>query len=255
MEGFLANAVGFGAPKTVLQQPTEQTVYSNWSMSKDWIVQRMHTRTAWSWDLQTKRTVYDAADDPEHLQGKRVTVVGPDVFVAVGDCPAGVMTWNEVQGLRPLIRWFGDGTRCAGNFKTDGKDMVWTQLEGPLGNQKYEKMDVMTAPYTTDASQLQPRRLRSDVKAFDPDPWTIGCGFAARAVSIPGPSFNALFIVRQSDGVSWLLPGTDATPPRRDWSRPMGFSCEEVFATVNLNWIPHIVRIRLDSLGPGTPHD
>nr|MDA8219635.1 hypothetical protein [Dehalococcoidales bacterium] len=241
------------------QLPEDPNLGSNWAVSPEWIVQLKGIYTARSWDLQTKRTVYDPSQDPDHLPGDLTTLVGKDIFVEVGDgLPAGVMVWDADNGLRPLIRWYGDASRGAGNFTTDGKDMVWTYVQGAdHGDGTYDTMSVMTAPYTTDAAQAQAtsRRLRSDVKGFDPYLWAVGCGYAARGVSLPSPLNNALFIVRRSDGVSWLLPGSlDA--PRLDWGIPIGATCDELFTTVDTaDRVTQVARIRLDSLGPGTPPD
>ena len=118
-------------------------------------------------------------------------------------------------------------------------------------------MSVMTAPYTTDAAQAQAtsRRLRSDLKGFDPYVWAVGCGYAARNVNLKSPVNSALFIVRLSDGVSWLFPGSlDA--PRIAWGPPIGATCDELFTSVEAaDGVTEIARIRLDSLGPGTPPD
>jgi hypothetical protein len=254
-EGFLAGPAKHGPAETVLHQEQDPNVLSAWSISEDWIVQRRGDRIAWTWDLQTQHMVHTGAKDPDGLRGFLTTVIGKDVFVQVGDSlPRGVVTWNLEQGSRPLIRWVGDATRGAGMFGTDGKDMVWTYVEGPLGDYKYEKMDVMTAPYTTEASQVQARCLRSDVKAFDPHSWVVGCGYAARPAGLGEPYHASLHVVRLADGHGWLLSG-NLEPPRMQWSIPLGITCDELFTTVSIEYRTRIVRIRLDSLGPGTPPD
>jgi len=261
-EGAIAGEVGETYPKAVWKQPADLALHSDFFVSRDWIIRWWATHTAISFDLQTTLTIYDGAQDPDHLPGGRTMSVGEEVIVEVGDGrPAGVMTWNVHDGLRPLIRWYGDANHAAGNFGTDGKDMVWTYVEGSnLGGGKYETMSVMTAPYTTDGAlaMASARRLRNDVKGFDDDGWAVGCGYAARAPGLAAPLNNALYIVRLSDGVSWTLPGrTDI--PRLDWGAAIALTCDELFASVSTQTetyvIPRILRIRLDSLGPGTPPD
>jgi hypothetical protein len=148
------------------------------------LIQRKGIRTAWSWDLQSTHTIYDGTQDPDHLPGGRTFPIGEEVIVEVGDGrPAGVMTWNLQDGIRPLIRWYGDSNQAAGNFGTDGKDMVWTYIAGAnLGGAKYETMSVMTAPFTTSADEATAtaHRLRNDVKGFEGD----GCD---RSVLVNAP--------------------------------------------------------------------
>ena len=97
-------------------------------------------------------------------------------------------------------------------------------------------------------------RLRNDVKGFEGDGWTVGCGYAARAPGLGPPLNNALFIVRLSDGVSWMLPGIHA-PGMEHWGQPLAITCDELFASMATDTTVRILRIRLDSLGPGTPPD
>jgi hypothetical protein len=92
------------------------------------------------------------------------------------------------------------------------------------------------------------------VKAADPYVWVVGCGYAARGVSLAAPDYNALFVVRLSDGVSWMLQG-DLGSPRRDWHHPFGITCDDIFTKLAIDWATRIVRIRLDSLGPGVQPD
>jgi len=262
VDGIIAGRVGGLYPDAVLKFPPDPGLLSNWSVSARWLIQRKGIRTAWSWDLQSTHTIYDPAQDPDHLPGGRTFPIGEEVIIEVGDGrPAGVMTWNLQEGIRPLIRWYGDGNQAAGNFGTDGKDMVWTYIAGAnLGGGMYETMSVMAAPFTTSAAGVAntSKRLRGDVKGFGAAGWTVGCGYAARTAGLGGTLHNAMFIVRLSDGFSWTLPGKIEIP-RLDWGEAIGLTCDEVFASVSTQTstvtTPRILRIRLDSLGPGTPPD
>ena len=166
------------------------------------------------------------------------------------------------NGSRPLLRYFGDSTRGAGNFGTDGKDMVWTYAEGATAcDHESDKREVWTAPYTTDPAQLQAtaRRLRSDVRGMNAWNYAVGFGYAARAVSLPAPAYNGLFLVRLSDGTAWLIPGS-SNIDALSWGDALGFTSEELFALVSMHYAQGaggatILRVRLDSLGQGTPAD
>ena len=170
---------------------------------------------------------------------------------------SGIMSWNIVDGARPLLRWYGDWTRGAGMFGTDGTDMVWEYCEGKepwQDSSAYQDCSIMTAPYTTDpaVAQAKARRLRSDPGGFWVYPYAVGCGYAARPVSING---NDLLVVRLSDGVSWILYG-GADPQQFSYGHPIGISCEDVYVTALLVPEPkQILRIPLASLGPGIPPD
>lgn len=155
--------------------------------------------------------------------------------------------------------WYGDYTQGAGNFNTDGVDMVWTHGTGKPadGTLEYPVRSIMTAPFTTSPSELKAsaKYLRSDPGQLVPYPFGVGCGYAARQVFTPSQGdgsvgSNDLMIVRLSDGVSWLV----SAPPVEQgmgFGFVMGLTCDEVFATANFADEPNtIVRIRLDSLGP-----
>jgi hypothetical protein len=164
---------------------------------------------------------------------------------------SGTMSWNKSAGLRPLLRWYGDWDKASGTFGTDGKNMVWTYGEGKLaGLYEFSKLSVMTAPYTTDPvdAQAKAKRLRTDPNTFYVRGYQVGCGHAARAATNPQGG-NVLLIVRLSDGAAWMLAGTD---PMTYTMEPVGLTCDEVFFADPLN---RVVRVRLDSLGPGLPPD
>ena len=86
----------------------------------------------------------------------------------------------------------------------------------------------------------------------------IGCGYTAHAVSSQVFPSNSLIVVRLADGVSWELKAGENQRPA--WEKALGFTCDELFALESFgngatSEGPHVVRIRLDSLGPGLPPD
>ncbi len=260
--GVLAGNLSDRYP-TIVFRPPDISNASNWYHSDQWLVRFvLGSHTAWSWDLTTSHTVYYAGDDPDNLPPHEATVVGGDVFSAVNTLSlCGVMSWNLQNGLRPLLRWYGDPTRGASNFGTDGKDMVWTYSEGTNAcTNDPPKPEVWTAPYTTDPAQVQAtgRRLRSDVRGMSTAPYVVGFGYAMRTTTFGTPTTHGLFVVRVSDGTAWAIPGSPNTD-EFSFSGVLGFTQQELFAVANtqlggLNGVT-IVRIRLDSLGPGTPPD
>ena len=193
---------------------------------------------------------YSHSTDPDGLQASTPVLNGQDVFVTAGDLHmAGIMAYDPAHGTRPLVRWYGDREQGAYAFGTDGIDMAWTHgTEHPPGEGVYPVKSIMTATYTTDPDQLQPRRLRSDPTYGMVDNFTVGCGHAANSSA----KFE-LHVVRLSDGHAWKITGSD------DWRvvKPIGITCDEVFLlatymeTGRTSLTNRIFRIRIDSLGPG----
>ncbi len=257
-EGALVGSLNEPHPTPVLKSPKNPQLLSAWAVSSDWIVRQNVQYTLTSWDLQTTVVPYDPAQDPDGMPAHRRHPHGTDLFFEVGVSGyRGVMSWNPVDGPRPVVRWYGDWTKGAGNFGTDQIDMVWEQCEGKApsgGYDAYADCSVMTAPYTTDpiAAQANATRLRSDPGLFSVYPYVVGCGYAARSVHI---NHNDLLIVRLSDGVSWILYGAN-DPQLFSYMHPIGISCDEVFVTAQIKPEPvQILRIPLQSLGPGLPPD
>ena len=263
-EGFVGGRLSEPYPDAI-QKETQGDSTETRRLSDEWIVKRDDNGSlrAWTWDFSESHVIYDPAQDPDKLPiTSHVFPWGKNVFVEVGWlAPYGVVIWSKDEGVRPHLRYVGDASRAIMNFATDGTDMVWTYGEGPItsGGGDFEKVEVMTAPYTEDGAEAlaNARRVRSDLAELEPDGWVVGCGYAARAPALGDPNWNALFIVRLSDGESWLIPGS-ATAPSISWANPLGISCEELFVTAEIP-VPQmgtrILRIRLDSLGPGTPPD
>jgi hypothetical protein len=64
--------------------------------------------------------------------------------------------------------------------------------------------------------------------------------------------------VRLSDGRSWVLRGLSDGGSSLSVQRSLAITCDEIFFRVSMNLSGRdytIVRIRLDSLGPGEPGD
>jgi hypothetical protein len=139
--------------------------------------------------------------------------------------------------------------------------MVWTygKDKPPTSEFEYGTRSVMTAPYTTEPQVLAQteKRLRSDPGQLSPYPYGIGCGYAARPISrAKGSSTSTdLMVVRLSDGVSWFIE----SPPLDQGFKflpALGITCDEIVTRVQFpDDAVTIVRIPLDSLGPGIAPD
>jgi hypothetical protein len=148
----------------------------------------------------------------------------------------------------------GNVPPAAADLGTDGTDLVWTEGAGGWSSGLPTVVNIMTAPFTTDPAKLKPRRLRSEqTYGFGTTPFVVGCGYAMRGITV------AMRIVRLSDGVSWRLDKT----ANWTWETAVAINCTEAF--IDVIELPAgrrgktdgggLVRIRLDSLGPGIAPD
>jgi hypothetical protein len=148
----------------------------------------------------------------------------------------------------------GNTPPAAADLGTDGTDLVWTEGTGGWTDGLPTVLNIMTAPFTTDPASLKPRRLRSEQTfGYGTTPFVVGCGYAMRGIT------SAMRIVRLSDGVSWLLNAT----AHWTWETAITINCNEAFIDViekpsgrrGKTDAGGLVRVRLDSLGPGIAPD
>ena len=236
---------------------------------------RSHVSNRWiaEWDVAKavsvvdretllEQQVFGPGDDPDGLVPREVTVSDEGVFFVTsgGSNRSGIMSWAPVAGTRRFQRWPGDTSRGAGNFSTDGTDMVWTLSEGrdpEFLTDGYPVSSIMTAPFTTDPEVVQAtgRRLRSDPARWligHSETFVVGCGYAARAFGGDGD----VIIVRLSDGAAWI----PESRPEFTWVGVVGVTCDEFFglAAGPIEGAPltvTIARMRLDALGEPLPPD
>lgn len=253
VEGVVAGDVRRPDELKVLKFPQHLNT-SHWFTSEQWLVRWLGKPTVFSWDLKTTFNAFDS-DLSEVGLVDSIFVHKGDVFTSTGGVFSGsAVVWNQAQGQKTLVY---DPQKVVTDFAADGKDMVWSSLEGPdpdnLG--VYAKQEVWTAPYTTNPEKAKAtaRRVRSSLFARNTKPWIVGCGYAASDFYGDVGTYHSLWIVRLSDGYSWLLKGM--IPESLSWGRAIELTCDEIFATTTINNSSTIVRIRLDSLGPGTPPD
>jgi hypothetical protein len=188
--------------------------------------------------------------DPENQSLGALVLSGEAAFWESGGLVRiGINVWDQASGARPFIRWLDDTTRGAGNFGTDGVDMVWSYGEGKMpGDMNFPIRSIMTAPFTTDPAAVVPTRLRSQPgNSIAEEPWKVGCGYGARKW------LNQPMVIRLADGVAWQLPEDIGTLDL--FPKPIGVTCDEVFAVGQVDGRVTIMRFEIDSLGPGMPPD
>jgi hypothetical protein len=242
----------------VLLRYDDDADYS-WINSDRWIVQSTSgvVIDAFSWDLSKKLRVASASHDPDGISPHKLAAIGDAVFFETyTDALQGLNVWDPAHGARPFIRWPGDPQRGASIFGTDGTDMAWVYAEGRVGNTaEWAKLSVMTAKYTTDPAQVAAtaRRLRSYGDTYmQIGSMAVGCGYAATFGGSPGHAWGDVLLVRLSDGWSWTIPAS-----QKLWfDHPIGVTCKEVFILANrASGQRNVVRVAIDSLGPGQAPD
>ena len=246
--GIIAGRFGEPAPTYVRRLPNDGETSSSWAISGDLVVRSLGGSTASRWLPENGSPVYPSLpSDPDGLPGYIRHVRGDRVFIQVNaNGLSGMNTWTEAEGLKPIVRYYGNYEKTAMRWSTDGKDMAWVEGEGPPTEPYHHpKMTVMTAPYSTDAGVIQAtkRGIGKDPVESSPLPFPVGCGHAATAWSSPDQTANGLAVVRLSDGVWWKLKPNIFPYP----ARPLGLTCKHVYYEV----ANQVLRIRLDSLPAG----
>ncbi|MCC6645748.1 MAG: hypothetical protein IT374_09275 [Polyangiaceae bacterium] len=199
-------------------------------------------------------------------------VVGPDAIFfnrfGAGRTTA-IFRWVAPGPQEPWRVEPDPGTKAASSFATDGKDMVW--LENGFGDASapsdlsipFTHRYLVTAKYGEKGAPVDPRQLTRDPGVYATD-YAVYCGHAARLLEADKPDgtrYQALFLVRLTDGRNWTLESTGFEPPTQRWSwlGAVALTCDEIMVgVVGPTILPApsastIVRVRLDSLGPGRP--
>ncbi|MCC6902576.1 MAG: hypothetical protein IT377_26630 [Polyangiaceae bacterium] len=258
IEGVVAGKIGDPIPDTALTYPSEN-LRATWRVSSQWLIRWRAGLTGRHWGSDQVVQIQKPALDPEGEPPYGPRAIGGAVFWEVGGLTKrGVMAWTETGGAQNLIRWLGDYTQGAGNFNTDGVDMVWSHGTGkaPSGS-KYPTVSIMTAAFTTDPAvrKATEKRLRSDPGQLGVTPFGVGCGYASRVAYDASSNTMDLLVVRLSDGVSWIAKSPSISTSVQ-FIDALGTSCSDVFAQVQFpDEANAIVRIPLSSLGPDIPPD
>ena len=217
------------------------------------------------YSFDTGKVVHTIVHSPEDtgLLYSSYFFQGDDLFWSADSSRrTAIKVWTKARGTQTLVGWPGDATRGADGLGTDGVDMVWTEAFGRAGGStsSYVNYETWTAKYTTDPSTLAAtkRRVRSADAARYSEQHVVGCGYAAISIQPrldwgAAPGFR---VIRLSDGVSWTAM-SDSLEQKGDFYtvRPAAITCDEVFLRGVAAGHSQVVRIRIDSLGPGTSPD
>ncbi len=90
--------------------------------------------------------------------------------------------WTPDAGVNDIVAFGNDTSQGAGPLNSDGVDMVWMYGSGRDGSSgQYPTISIMTSPFATQPSDLQPRRLRSEGPCIGTvsEEFFVGCGFAS----------------------------------------------------------------------------
>ena len=249
--GFIAGGDDSLSPSTVVKF-TDTTVHSQIVSGSTGVVDEDGTSTfhAYPWASPSSPVaIWSAAQ--EHLLLDHDFFGGSAFFFAAdSDTVNKEKILKADGGVTDFIAFGNSATEGSGDLGTDGTDMVWLYGSGAQPSAGlYPTVSIMTAPYTTNPAVITPRRLRSEIaNGFGVSPFLVGCGYAVRNTE------QGERIVRISDGVSWMLPQSSSW----NWQSVVAITCDEIFANAlakGANAHVNLVRVRLDSLGPGTAAD
>ncbi|MBI4705756.1 MAG: hypothetical protein HY744_32080 [Deltaproteobacteria bacterium] len=241
-------------PRLLDREINEDNPWDNhWECTSKWLFKYTWpmVQTAHPWDMSQQIFVTSSETDPEHDTVGDTVASGDALFWSTGTLKRrGINVWDPVAGARLFQRWVGDYTKGAADLGADGVDLVWAYGEGKQPDDwTYPIQSIMTAPFTTDPQALKARRLRSYPGTIGTRPFEVACGYAAND-GIYDDKMRVM-VVRLSDGQAWFLPITEKLWP----VHAIGLTCEELFAVGDVEKKTTIIRIRLDSLGPGVPPD
>lgn len=197
--------------------------------------------------------LWSAAKD-DGLQQGLITATDDAVFWKASNEVYGKQrVYTPGGGVRALRDFGTDYTRRDFDLGTDGHDLVWifgSERTQPSG--RFPKLEVMAAPYTTNPQMLAPRRIRSFQGDVGAEATLVGCGYALHGEGLSST------LVRLADGMAWRIPA-DSVTGGVQWAQPIAVTCDEVFGLGYLPASPSrpttLVRVRIDSLGPGSPPD
>jgi len=250
--GFIASEWGSGplAPRLAVHLPatSAHSVYAGPFAILDLTAGFTFDQYAWA-DGARLPSLWSAAQDNGLQQGIPVSTEGAIFWPSDNLSYQKTKVYTPSSGVRDFLSAGMVTTRGYDDLGSDGKDLVWLDAQGRTTDTgPYDTLTITTAPFTTEPSQLVPRRLRTEQgPGFGASHFQVGCGYAARS------NGQHIRVVRLSDGQSWILSNALTDP--WGWSEPLALTCTELFATVLDSGVTRLARVRLDSLGPGIAPD
>lgn len=180
---------------------------------------------------------------------ERSAVVVGDRVIFSADTPEGkgLHLWSEEHGTETLLNFpYGEG-KAIWELEADAEYVTY-QVEDTSTSPA--TVEIFASPFPHEALGFQPHRVRAALWQPGDKRVKLGCGYLGRDLTDPA-------IIRADDGHTWRLLHTD----RITFADVLGFTCQEVFTfaqvwnAAHTAWFATIMRIRLDSLGPGEPAD
>jgi hypothetical protein len=248
--GFFAGDVDSLAPRIVapLKGGSSHSMYAGPFSILDLTSAFTFEQYAWD-DGHRLPDLWSAAQDNGLDQGIPIPTDGALFWPADNASYQKMKVHTPKDGVQDFLTAGATITHGYGDLGTDGKDLVWVEAQGRKAvTDPFDTYTIMTAPFTSSPSAVQPRRVRSETgPAFGTSGFVVGCGHSART------NGTHTRVVRLSDGRSWLLPSTAGAS--WIWGNPLALTCDELFASASVDGTMRVVRTRLDSLGPGVAAD
>lgn len=248
--GLIAGELGDLAPRLAihLSAQSAHTAYAGSFAILDLTAGFTLDQYAWP-DGARLPSLWSAAQDDGLQQGIPVFADGAAFWPSDNLHYQKMKVYTPSAGVRDFLSAGMVTTHGYDDLGTDGKDLVWLDAQGrSTDTGPYDTLTIATAPFTTEPSQVVPRRLRTEQgPGFGASHFEVGCGYAARS------NGEHIRVVRLSDGQSWILSNALTDP--WGWSEPLALTCTELFATVRVSGVTRLARLRLDSLGPGIAPD
>lgn len=135
---------------------------------------------------------------PAAVPQKPLAAVGPDVFWSDWTNYVRIAHASVDRDTELFLEVTEGGDVL--DFRTDGVDMAWLQAYYAPNGYDYERIEVWSAPYTTDPSTLAPRKI-ADLPMTTPFSAVVGGGYWAyeRRIS-DNPKRYQMVVYRLSDG-------------------------------------------------------
>jgi hypothetical protein len=165
--------------------------------------------------------------------------------------------WDETQEvrvalpgdeIRTLIAPSDAAAAATATVRTDGTSLYWLQGYGQTGPNDFERIEIWSAPYTTDPSALVPRRVA--VTPLTAMSNTLHAGHEYAAIGQPE---SRLQLYRVADGAEATIdppPGTILAQGGVLWLGPeeIAIAYGPRAALDGLRYTTHVWRIRYDAL-------